>query len=76
MVTAIVIVDILVCIALTAIVMLQSGKTSGLSGVFGGSSDTFMAKNKSKSMDAQLARSTKWAAVVFIVITLILNIVT
>ena len=60
-----------VALALIAIVMLQSGKSAGLSSVFGGS-DTFLSKNKSKTADARLARMTKWVAVVFMVLTLVI----
>lgn len=75
MTTAIVILDIIVCLALVATVLLQSGKTSGLGGALGGNSDTFLAKNKAKTLDAQLALATKWVAGVFIILTLVLNIV-
>ena len=61
----------IMALGLVAIVMLQSGKSAGLSGVFGGS-DTFLAKNKSKSTDARLARMTKWFAIVFIILTLVI----
>ena len=61
----------LVALALIAIVMLQSVKSAGLSGVFGGS-DTFLSRNKSKTADARLARMTKWVAVVFMVLTLVI----
>ena len=61
----------LMALALIAIVMLQSGKSAGLSGVFGGS-DTFLSKNKAKSTDARLARMTKWVAAVFMVLTLVI----
>ena len=61
----------IVALGLIAIVMLQSGKSAGLSGVFGGS-DTFLSKNKAKSADARLARMTKWVAVVFMVLTLVI----
>ena len=56
-----------------AVVLIQSGKSAGLSGVIGGVADSFMAKNKSKSVDAKLARATKWVGAVFIVLTLVLN---
>ena len=75
MVLAIIIVDIIVCIAVSAMVLIQSGKTSGMSGALGGGGDTFLSKNKSKTLDATLARMTKWGAAAFIIITLILNIV-
>lgn len=64
----------LVALALVAIVMLQSGKSAGLSGTIGGVADTFMAKGKAKSFDARLAKATKWIGAAFIVLTLILNI--
>jgi preprotein translocase subunit SecG len=76
MVTAIVIIDLLVCLLLVTVVVVQSGKTSGLAGALGGSSDTFLAKNKAKTLDAKLSRGTKWVAVVFIVLTLVLNLIT
>ena len=60
-----------VALALIAIVMLQSGKSAGLSSVFGGS-DTFLSKNKAKTFDARLARLTKWVAVVFMVLTVVI----
>ena len=62
----------LVALALVAIVMLQSGKSAGLSGAIAGGADTFLSKNKAKSADARLARMTKWVAVVFMLLTLII----
>jgi len=62
-------------VALTCIVLLQSGKSAGLSGAIAGGSDTFMAKNKHKSADSFMAKATKWVAVVFVVLTLVLNII-
>ena len=56
-----------------ALVLFQSGKSAGLSGAIGGVADSFMAKNKAKSMDAKLARATKWVGTAFIVLTLVLN---
>lgn len=58
-----------------AIVLFQSGKSAGLSGAIGGVADSFMAKNKSKSLDAKLARATKWVGAAFLVLTLVLNII-
>jgi protein translocase, SecG subunit len=75
MILTVIIIDIIICVALTAMVLIQTGKTSGLSGALGGGGDTFLAKNKSKTLDAMLARMTKWGAAAFIIITLILNIV-
>ena len=60
-----------VALALIAVVMLQSGKSAGLSGAIAGGADTFLSKNKAKSADARLARMTKWIAIVFMVLTLV-----
>jgi len=55
-------------------VLFQSGKSAGLSGAIGGVADSFLAKNKAKTMDAKLARATKWIGAVFLILTLILLI--
>ena len=68
------VIHLIVCVTIVAIVMIQSGKSSGLSGVFGGSSDTFMSRNKAKTLDARLARATKWFAGVFVILTIALNL--
>ena len=63
---------VLVELALIMVVMLQSGKSSGLSGSIAGVADTFMAKNKAKGWDAKLARWTKWVAVAFAVLAVVI----
>ena len=68
------VIQVLLSLALVAIVMLQSGKSAGLSGAIGGVADSFLSKNKAKTMDAKLARATKWIGAVFLVLTLILLI--
>jgi len=65
----------IVSLALVAIVMLQSGKSAGLSGAIAGGADTFLSKNKAKSLDAKLAKMTKWVAILWIVITLALSLI-
>lgn len=57
---------------LIAVVLLQSGKSAGLSGAIAGGMDTFMAKNKAKTWDAKLAKLTKWVAIGFVVITFVM----
>ena len=71
---AITIVQLLACVILILVVLLQSGKTAGLSGAIGGGADTYLSKNKSKTLDSKLARATKWVAIVFVVLTLALSI--
>ena len=72
---ALTIVQVLCGLILIAVVMLQSGKSAGLSGAIAGGVDTFLSKNKAKSVDAKLAKMTKWVAIVWIVLTLALCIV-
>ncbi|MBU5435884.1 preprotein translocase subunit SecG [Pseudoflavonifractor sp. MSJ-37] len=63
---------VLLALALIMVVMLQSGKSAGLSGAISGMADTFMAKNKAKGWDAKLARWTKWVAIGFMVLLLVI----
>lgn len=65
----------IVALVLIAIVMLQSGKSAGLSGAIAGGADTFLSKNKAKSVDAKLAKMTKWVAMAFLLLTLALSII-
>lgn len=62
-------------LAVTVVVLFQSGKRSGLSGAIAGGADTFMTKTKAKTWDARLAKMTKWFAIAFVVLTLILNLI-
>ena len=57
---------------LIAVVLLQSGKSAGLSGAISGAADTFLSKNKAKTWDSRLAKMTKWVAVLFMLLTLVL----
>jgi preprotein translocase subunit SecG len=69
------IVQLLTCLFLIAVVLLQSGKRSGLSGAIAGVADTYLAKNKARTLDAKLAKATKWVAMLFVVLTLVLNMI-
>ena len=69
------ILEAIASIALIVIVLLQSGKEAGLSGALAGNSDTYMSKGKGKSMDQALASATKWVALAWIVLTLLLSLI-
>ena len=64
---------ILICSALTALVLLQEGKSAGL-GAISGAAETYWGKNKGRSMEGTLVKVTKYLAISFIVIAAILNI--
>ncbi len=64
---------ILVCVALTVLVLMQEGKSAGL-GAISGAAETYWGKNKGRSMEGQLQKFTKIFAVLFIVLAAILNL--
>ena len=67
------ILQLLAALVLIGIVLFQSGKSQGLSGTIGGIADSYMAKSKAKSLDAKLAKATKWVGAAFIVLTLVIS---
>ena len=58
------------CAALTVIILLQSSKSDGMSALTGGNADSFFGKGQAATLDAKLARLTKWVAAVFVLLTL------
>lgn len=62
----------LTCIALIGIVLLQEGKSAGLSGAISGAADSYFGKNKGRTMEGKLEKITKILAAVFIVLSFIL----
>lgn len=73
MLIAITVVQLLAALVLILIVLFQSGKSQGLSGTIGGIADSYMSKGKARTIDAKLAKATKWVGAVFIVLTLVLD---
>lgn len=69
------ILQVLSGLAVTVIVLMQSGKSAGLSGAVGGGADTFFSEGKAKTLDAKLAKATKWFALAFALLTLVLNLI-
>lgn len=67
------IVFIIVCIALTVLVLMQEGKSAGL-GAISGAAESYWGKNKGRSMEGLLVKITTALAVAFIVIAAVLNI--
>ena len=63
------ILQLLLGLGVILIVLFQSGKSA-----IGGVADSFLAKNKAKTMDAKLARATKWIGALFLILTLVLLI--
>ena len=61
------------CIALTVIVLMQEGKSAGL-GTIAGMADSYWGLNKGRSMEGALVKSTKFLAILFIVLAAVLNL--
>ena len=72
--TILLLVYILVCWVLTVIVLMQEGKQAGLTGAIRGAAETYWGKNKGRSMEGGLELATRILAVVFVVLSLILNL--
>ena len=72
---ALTIIQLLSGLFLIIVVLLQSGKSAGLSGAIAGGAETFLSKGKAKTFDAKLARMTKWVSLLFVVLTIVLNII-
>jgi preprotein translocase subunit SecG len=71
LVTFLMILEAIICIALIAVVVLQSGKGGGLAGSIGGGADSVLGGQK-KGLDAALSKITMFLGGLFAVITLIL----
>lgn len=74
LVLVITILQVLCGLVVIGVVLFQSGKSAGLSGAIGGVADSFLAKNKAKTLDSKLARATKWVGALFLLLTLALLI--
>ncbi|MEW6447700.1 MAG: preprotein translocase subunit SecG [Bacillota bacterium] len=68
--TIVTVIYVLVCLLLIAVVVLQSGRSAGLSGAIGGGAESLLGKKK--GLDEWLAKVTIWVAVIFAAVSLIL----
>ncbi len=64
---------VLICVALTVIVLLQEGKSAGL-GSISGMADTYWGRNKGRSMEGNLEKFTTFAAIAFMVLAIVINV--
>ena len=69
------IVHVVLSVVLIAVVLLQSGKSAGLSGSIAGGAETFFGKNKAKTLDGMLEKATAVVAFLFIVTSIVLAVV-
>ncbi len=66
---------IIVSLVIIAAILMQQGRRAGVNGVISGGADTFLSKNKARTLDAILARWTKYVAILFFVLAIVANII-
>ena len=64
---------VIICIALTILILMQEGKSAGL-GAIAGAAETYWGKNKGRSMEGMLVKITRVLVILFILIACVLNI--
>ncbi len=71
--TIVTIIYVIICVALTVIVLMQEGKNAGLSGTIDGIADSYWGKNKGRSVEGTLVKVTRILAFLFIVLSVVLS---
>ena len=74
LITVISVLHIIIAVFLIVVVLLQSGKTAGLSSSIAGGAESFFGKNKGRTIDAILSKWTSVVAVLFIVTSVALTL--
>ena len=64
---------VLICLAITVVILLQEGKQAGLTGAISGAAESYWGKNKGRSMEGKLEKITKVMIVLFFVLSIVLN---
>lgn len=72
--TVLIVIYALVCITLTVVVLMQEGKQAGLTGSISGVADSYWGKNKGRSMEGAMEKFTRVLAILFIVLSVVLNL--
>lgn len=67
--------EVIASLALVIVVLVQSGKEAGLSGVIAGNSDSYLSRSGKGGLDKILASATKWVALAWILLTLSLSLI-
>ena len=71
--TILMIAFIIICLAIIVIILMQEGKSAGL-GTIAGMADSYWGQNKGRSMEGALVKSTKFLAILFLVLAAVLNL--
>jgi len=71
--TVLTVVFVIVSVLLTVLVLMQEGKAQGL-GSIGGAAESYWGKNKSRSMEGMMVKITRFLAILFLLLAVVLNI--
>lgn len=72
---ALAIVYIVLALFIISFVLLQHSKSANLPGAIAGGAETFFGKNKGRSIDAKLGKATTIISILFVILTIVLNII-
>ena len=61
---------VILAVAISAVVLMQEGKSQGLGSALGGMSDSYWKKNKGRTMEGALEKFTRYGAIVFMLLTI------
>ena len=64
---------IVICVALTVIILFQEGKQNGLGSLSGQQFDSYWSRNKGRSREGLLVKLTSICVILFFVISAVLN---
>ena len=73
--TFLIIVEVILAIIVVISIMMQPSKADALSGFIQGKGDTFYSKNKGRTKEAMLVRTTVISTILFVIVTIGLNMV-
>lgn len=73
--TALIVIELVLAIIIVGSILLQPSKADALSGLIQGKSETFYSKNKGKTKDAMLIKVTVVSTILFVITTIVLNMI-
>ena len=65
---------VILAVAISAVVLMQEGKSQGLGSALGGMAESYWKKNKGRTMEGALEKFTRYGAIVFMLLTTALNV--
>lgn len=63
---------LIICLVIIAVVLLQAGRSAGISGSIAGGAETFFGKNKGRAYEQLLSKYTGWIAILFVIVSMAL----